>query len=103
MGENSYLFVSTPLWFFPQSQENEGDLEEHLIAIPVGSMLNLLPVCYSINHPLVGGFVYSKKSLDYVDFFSPTTNRNFSFEMGLNHLKVLNIPYNPGTLFKISL
>ena len=100
MSDSSYLFISTPLWFYPQSQQQNGDLEEHLIGVPIGSLLSLMPEFYAINHPLVGGFVYSKKSMEYIDFFQPTMNKNFSYEMGLNHLKILNIPYQQGIFFK---
>lgn len=100
MGASAHLFVSTPLWFYPQSQQQDGDLEEHLIGVPVSSMMAMLPTMYSINEPLVGGFVYGKKSLDYVDFFQPTSNKDFSYHMGQNMLKLLNIEVRPGILFK---
>jgi 2-polyprenyl-3-methyl-5-hydroxy-6-metoxy-1,4-benzoquinol methylase len=103
MGENSYLFISTPLWFYPQNQQEHDDLEEHLIGIPITSMMALLPIMYSINNPLVGGFVYSKRSLDYIEFFQPTSNKNFSYQMGLNIASILNLPVKPGTLYKTAL
>jgi hypothetical protein len=58
---------------------------------------------YAINDPLVGGFVYGKKSLNYVEFFQPISNKNFSYEMGLNILKSLNIQSNPGVVYKTNL
>lgn len=100
MGRDAYLFVSTPLWFYPQGAQQDGDLEEHLIGVPVTSMLSLLPVSYSISHPLVGGFVYSKEALKYVELFQPVADKNFSFEMGMNVLRAVNVEYRPGTLFK---
>jgi 2-polyprenyl-3-methyl-5-hydroxy-6-metoxy-1,4-benzoquinol methylase len=103
MGEDSYLFISTPLWFYPQHQNQDGDLEEHLIGVPASSMMALLPIMYAINDPLVGGFVYGKKSLNYVEFFQPISNKNFSYEMGLNILKSLNIQSNPGVVYKTNL
>jgi len=103
MGEDSYLFISTPLWFYPQHQNQQGDLEEHLIGVPASSMMALLPTIYAINDPLVGGFVYGKKSLAYIDFFQPTPDKNFSYEMGLNILKSLNIQPNPGIVYKTNI
>jgi len=102
MGEDSVLFVSTPLWFYPQGQVQEGDLEEHLIGVPASSMFALIPRLYSINHPLVGGFVYGKESLRYVEFFQPTADKNFSYEMGLSILKCFNVPWESGSIYKIS-
>ena len=69
MGEHSFIFVSTPLWFYPQGHQQDGDLEEHLIGVPASSMLALIPTMYSISPPLIGGFVYGKKSLQYIEFF----------------------------------
>ena len=103
MGEDSYLFVSTPLWFYPQNQQQDDDLEEHLIGVPASSMLALIPLMYSISNPLVGGFVFSKKSLKYIDFFQPCTDKSFSYEMGMNIVKVLNINPLPGVLFKTNI
>lgn len=100
MGGDAFLFVSTPLWYYPQDQQQDGDLEEHLIGVPVTSMMALLPLFYSISHPLVGGFVYGKKSLDYIDFFQPTSNKKFSYEQGFNILKCLNLPFNHGVVYK---
>lgn len=97
---DAYLFISTPLWFYPQDQAQDGDLEEHLIGVPASSMISLIPKMYAINHPLIGGFVLTKSSLDYIDFFQPTNNRNFSYEMGLKILNAMSIDYRPGVLFK---
>jgi 2-polyprenyl-3-methyl-5-hydroxy-6-metoxy-1,4-benzoquinol methylase len=100
LASNAYLFISTPLWFYPQEQAQDGDLEEHLIGVPASSMISLIPKMYAINHPLIGGFVLTKSSLDYIDFFQPTSNKNFSYEMGLKILNAMNIDYRPGVLFK---
>lgn len=102
MGDNSFLFVSTPLWFYPQAQQQDGDLEEHLIGVPASSMLALIPKIYSIGEQLVGGFVYGKDSLNYIDFFEPTSDKNFTYEMGLNILRSLNVSEKPGILYKLN-
>lgn len=102
MGQDAALFISTPLWFYPQNQQQDGDLEEHLIGVPASSMMALIPVMYSISNPLVGGFVYRKKSLDYVEFFQPTANKEFSYDMGLNIIKSLNIPIQNGIVYKLN-
>lgn len=100
MGDDSFLFISTPLWFYPQDQMQDGDLEEHLIGVPATSMMALIPKMYSINAPLVGGFVYGKQSLDFIEFFQPTSDKNFSFERGLAVLNAINCQYKPGVLFR---
>ncbi|HRO57473.1 MAG TPA: methyltransferase domain-containing protein, partial [Nitrosomonas europaea] len=74
MGDDAFLFISTPLWFYPQDTMQQGDLEEHLIGIPATSMMALIPKIYSINSPLVGGFVLGKRSLDFIEFFQPTSD-----------------------------
>ena len=101
MNDHAYLFISTPLWFLPQDSIQEGDLEEHLIGVPASSMMSLMPKLYAVDGPLVGGFVLGKLSLDYIDFFQPTANKNFSYEQGLNILKIMNCEYNPGRYVKI--
>jgi 2-polyprenyl-3-methyl-5-hydroxy-6-metoxy-1,4-benzoquinol methylase len=103
MGEDSNLFISTPLWFYPQNQQQDGDLEEHLIGVPASSMMTLMPVMYSISNPLIGGFVYTKRSLNYIDFFQPTTDKNFSYERGMNIMKILNIPAQSGVVYKTNI
>jgi hypothetical protein len=97
-----YLFISTPLWFYPQDQQQDVDLEKHKIGVPASSMLALIPKKMAINHPLVVGFIYGKESLEFIDFFQPTTNKNFSYEMGLKIMKSLNIPVKPGVALTIS-
>ncbi len=103
MGEDAFLFVSTPLWFYPQDQQQNGDLEEHLIGVPASSMMALLPTMYAINSPLVGGFVYGKKSLNYVEFFQPTSDKAFSYEKGMNILKCLNVSPQAGVVYKTNI
>jgi len=100
LNPDAYLFISTPLWFYPQDQAQDGDLEEHLIGVPASSMISLIPKMYAINNPLIGGFVLTKSSLDYIDFFQPTSNKSFNYEMGLKILNAMNIEYRPGVLFK---
>ena len=102
MGDESYLFISTPLWYMPQSSVHEGDLEEHLIGVPITTMLALLPKMYALGTATVGGFVYGKNSLKYIDLFQPTTDKNFTEEMGKNIIKSINISLNPGILHKIN-
>lgn len=100
MADDAFLFVSTPLWFYPQDHKQQGDLEEHLIGVPVTSMMALIPKLFAINHPLVGGFVYTKQSLDFIEFFQPTPDRSFSFDRGLRMLQALGMPYQPGIMYR---
>jgi len=102
LGDDSVLFISTPLWFYPQESVQSGDLEEHLIGVPASSMMALLPRMYAVNHPLIGGFVLGKESAAYADFFQPTSNKAFSYEMGLKILNNIGMKYQPGVLFKIN-
>jgi 2-polyprenyl-3-methyl-5-hydroxy-6-metoxy-1,4-benzoquinol methylase len=101
MGQQALLLVSTPLWFYPQDSQQSGDLEEHQIGVPVTSMMALIPTMYAIMHPLVGGFALNKNSLDYIEFFQPTTDRNFTIEKGLAIIKAVGMQYIPGTLFRV--
>lgn len=100
MADNALLFISTPLWFYPQDALQEGDLEEHQIGVPASSMLAMNPIMYSVNHPLVGGFVYDKSSLQFADFFQPTTNKEFSFEMGMQIVRMVRMEHTPGVVYK---
>ncbi len=102
LGDESVLFISTPLWFYPQESMQSGDLEEHLIGVPASSMMAMLPRMYAVNHPLIGGFVYGKESATYADFFQPTTNKAFSYEMGLKIVNSIGMKYQPNVLFKIN-
>jgi 2-polyprenyl-3-methyl-5-hydroxy-6-metoxy-1,4-benzoquinol methylase len=102
LGDKSVLFISTPLWFYPQESMQTGDLEEHLIGVPASSMMALLPRMYAVNHPLIGGFVFGKESAAYADFFHPTTNKAFSYEMGLKIVNSIGMKYQPNVLFKIN-
>jgi 2-polyprenyl-3-methyl-5-hydroxy-6-metoxy-1,4-benzoquinol methylase len=101
LGEDSYLFVSTPLWFYPQNSQQLGDLEEHLIGVPASSLLSLCPVMYAVNHPLVGGFVFSKRSLDFVDFFQPSADKSFSYDKGMKIARAVGLRVEPNVLFKL--
>jgi 2-polyprenyl-3-methyl-5-hydroxy-6-metoxy-1,4-benzoquinol methylase len=92
LGEDGRLVLSTPLWFFPQDHTQTGDMEEHLIGIPAKSLLSLDPLmCFISSGSLIGTFVFSKKSLDYMDCFLVTTDKNFNFEAGLQHLSSLQV------------
>lgn len=102
INEDAFLFVSTPLWFYPQGSQQDGDLEEHLIGVPATSMMGLLPVMYAINPPLVGGFVYRKSSLGYVDLFCPVTDREFTYEKGMAVARIINCYSPPGITVRIS-
>jgi 2-polyprenyl-3-methyl-5-hydroxy-6-metoxy-1,4-benzoquinol methylase len=95
------MFISTPLWFYPQDSVQTGDLEAHLIGVPASSMMALIPRMYAINQPLIGGFIFGKESLPYVDFFHPTDNKSFSYDMGLAIVKATGMRYEPGVLVKL--
>jgi hypothetical protein len=101
MSDEAYLFVSTPLWFYPQDQNQIGDLEEHLIGVPITSMLALNPYKFVFAEPLIGGFILGKRSLDYIDLFLPTTNKNFDYNKGINLLKAVNLDYKCGIVYNI--
>lgn len=98
MADDAYLFVSTPLWFYPQNTMQEGDFEQHLIGIPASSMIAMLPCLYAVNHPLVGGFVFAKQSLDYINFFQPTADRDFSYAKGLKIARAIGMHLEPNVL-----
>lgn len=100
MGNDSLLFLSTPLWFYQDDYQQEGNLEEHLIGVPASSIMALIPKMNSISNPLIGGFVYGKDSPNYIDFFEPTADKKFSYEMGLNILKCLKVPTQPDVVYK---
>jgi 2-polyprenyl-3-methyl-5-hydroxy-6-metoxy-1,4-benzoquinol methylase len=95
MADDAFLFISTPLWFYPQDTQQQGDMEEHLIGVPASSMMALLPTHYAVNAPLVGGFVLSKLSLQYVTFFQPTTDKGFSYEKGLKVAQAIGMHLDP--------
>ena len=97
MRDDAFLFISTPLWFYPQDAMQPGDLEEHLIGVPATSMMALLPKMYSIAPPLVGGFVLGKRSLEFVEFFQPTTDKGFSYEKGLEIARAIGCHLEPGS------
>lgn len=99
MGDNAFLFVSSPLWFMPQDSMDSGDLEEHFIGIPATSMMALMPVMYAVNKPLVGGFVLNKTSLDYIDLFHPTSRKSFDYEKGLRLAQSLKMGLEPGKIY----
>lgn len=100
LGEQSYLFISTPLWFYPQDPQQEGDLEEHLIGVPAQSMLALQPVMYATGPMLVSNFVFRRDSLRFIDAFEPTTDRSFNLEQGTHAAQLAGMRLDPGVLFK---
>ena len=100
LGADSYLFVSTPLWFYPQDSQQTGDLEEHLIGVPASSMLALCPLMYAISHPLVGGFIFNRRSLDFIEFFQPTSDKSFSYSRGVNVANFVGLRVEPGIVYK---
>jgi len=100
LGEQSYLFVSTPLWFYPQHHAQDGDLEEHLIGVPASSMMALEPRMYSVANPLIGGFVFDKSSLELIELFQPTADKTFTFQRGLRVSRAVNMNCQPGVVFK---
>ena len=65
-------------------------------------MMAMQPRMYAVNHPLIGGFVFGKESAMYAEFFQPSENKDFSYEMGLNILKRIGMEYKPGILFKLN-
>jgi 2-polyprenyl-3-methyl-5-hydroxy-6-metoxy-1,4-benzoquinol methylase len=103
MADDASLFISTPLWFYPQDTQQQGDLEEHLIGVPASSMMALLPTHYAVSGPLVGGFVLSKQSLQYINFFHPTTDKSFSYEKGLKIAQAIGMRLDPGVAFTTGL
>jgi hypothetical protein len=42
MGENAFLFISTPLWFYPQNQQPAGDFEKQLKGVRASSIMALI-------------------------------------------------------------
>jgi hypothetical protein len=102
MGEHSYLFISTPLWFYPQHSQQSGDLEEHLIGVPAASMMALLPHMYAVNPPLIGGFVLGKRSLEFIEFFQPTTDKGFSYQRGAMIASAVNCQTVHGKFFTLT-
>lgn len=101
LGENSRLIVSTPLWFWLQSQQHPGDLEEHRCCIPAQSLFMLDPVMYFINSKyLIGTFVYTRKSLERIAYFRPITDKKFDYEAGMRHLSSLSLGAHDRLYFK---
>jgi len=93
LGPRGRLLLSTPLWFWPQSQQNEGDLEEHLIAVPPRSLFGLAPLMFTVNSRyLVGTFVYGPQSLARLGHFRPITDKSYGLESGRRELAALGLP-----------
>jgi 2-polyprenyl-3-methyl-5-hydroxy-6-metoxy-1,4-benzoquinol methylase len=103
MGPHARLFISTPLWFMPQDPSQEGDLEAHQIGIPVSSMMALVPKMYAVTaSSFVGGFVYEKNSLNFVEFFQPTADRSFDRARGEEMARAIGFRHDPGVLYRVS-
>lgn len=102
LGPESFLFISTPLWFFPQDNQQEGDLEEHLIGVPATSMMSLMPKMYATGGHLVGNFVFGRESLQYIDHFEPTTDRSFDQFKGAQVASAAGMKPDVGILFKVA-
>lgn len=83
--------------YIPRHPVQQGDLEEHLIGISATSMMALIPKMYSINAPLVGGFVLGKRSLDFIEFFQPTSDKRSSYERGVMLAQACGYQYRPGS------
>lgn len=92
LGPDSRLILSTPLFFWPQSQQHQGDLEEHKIGVPAASLLGLSPLMYHI-HPkfLVGTFVFSNQSIAHLAHFAPIADQRFDLDAGFRHLHSLGV------------
>lgn len=102
LNDQASLFISTPLWFYPQHQEQTSDLQEHRIGIPASSMMALQPVMYAVGMQLVGNFVYRKASLDFAEFFQPTANKDFSLEQGIKIATAVGMNLTPNVVFKLN-
>ncbi|HEY4371609.1 MAG TPA: methyltransferase domain-containing protein [Burkholderiales bacterium] len=100
MGQDSFLFISIPLWFYPQDMMQSGDLEAHLIGVPVTSMTALKPKIYCVSEPFIGTFVLTKGSLDFIDAFQPTTDPRFSMERGMELADLIEFRYDTNIIFR---
>jgi len=98
MRDDAFLFISTPLWFYPQDAMQQGDLEEHLIGVPASAMMALLPVMYTVSHPLVGNFIYGRGSLAFADLFQPTTDKSFTQDRGTRVAVSVGMQLEPGVV-----
>ena len=93
LNDKSFLFLSTPMFFMPQTNLEAGDLEEHLIGIPASSLMTLMPKMYKVyaKDILVGNFIYGKESLDYIDFFTATDDKSFDIQKGYKIAKAVGM------------
>jgi 2-polyprenyl-3-methyl-5-hydroxy-6-metoxy-1,4-benzoquinol methylase len=92
LGPDSRLVISTPLWFYPQDHNRDGDLEEHLIGVPAQAMTGLQPLLYAISPDfLIGNFVLGRESLPHIDNFVATTDRGFSIVQGRAQVAALGL------------
>jgi len=102
LGDKAVLFISTPLWFYPQDPQQEGDLEEHLIGVPASCMMALRPRMYAVGAQLVGNFVFGRESLQYIDAFEPTTDRGFDLAKGTQAALASGMLLDQGVLYKVA-
>jgi len=58
---------------------------------------------YSIVNPLVGGFVFKKRSLNFVRFFEPTSDKSFSYDQGMIVACAVGMNVDPGFLVTTNL
>ena len=101
LGEQSRFIISTPMWYMPQDNDTEGDLEEHKFGVPAQSMFLLQPLFYHIDpHFLVGTFVFDKSSLKHLKYFQPTADTLFDIHAGRAHLTKIGIKAD-GVLYRV--
>lgn len=92
LGADARLVLSTPLFFWKQDAQQEGDLERHLIGIAPASMLGLGPRLFHIDaEHLVGTFVFERASLARMARFQPTVDTGFDQAAGRRQLEALGI------------
>lgn len=102
MNNDSRLFISTPLWFYPQHNIQSGDLEQHLIGIPAQSMMCLMPHAYVVGEQLIGGFILGKRSLEFIDFFEPYPYQSLTLERGTQLARAVGMQLSQNIAYKLS-
>ncbi len=105
LDNESFLCLSTPMFFMPQGNLEDGDLEEHLIGIPASSLMALMPKMYSVyaKDILVGNFVYGKESVDYIEFFSATDDKSFDVNKGYKIAKAVGMNIHDDVITRTNL
>lgn len=102
MSDSAKLFISTPLWFYPQHNIHSGDLEQHLIGIPAQSMMCLMPYSYAFGEQLVCGFVLGKRSLEFIDFFEPYPYQSLTIDLGTQLARAVGMQLSPNMVYKLA-